>query len=87
MWKVSDGHVWIQYDGGAVTGDPDSLASVSVYAGQPVPLATMAGVYEPTDTADEVGLFLLARHLIPAGTALGTPPEVPAAEYAAGDVY
>lgn len=86
-WKIADGTRWVQDDAGTLTGDPDTLAGMEEYAGLPVELATMAGVYEPTGSDDPVGRYLLARQLLPGGTVTGDEPAVPAAEYDPDVVY
>lgn len=68
-WKVSsesDPARWVQYDGTGWTADPTSDDYMRAGVGQPVPLAPMSETYTPTGAGDEVGLFLLARAVVPA---------------------
>lgn len=84
MWTVSsaDGSRYVKGEhDGKWTADPDTDEAMREGAGQPVPLAPMSELYTPSSPTDPVGLYLLARKLVPGPvTVTGVPPEVPALE-------
>lgn len=82
-WRVSspDGTRYVRHDGTVWTADPDTWLSMRAGAGQPVPVAPMGELYEPSSPTDPVGLYLLARRLVPGPVRVtGEPPAVPELE-------
>jgi hypothetical protein len=66
------------HDGKSVSADPTTTIDVLPFAGRPVPVTPTGPAYQPTSPDDEVGLYLLALHMIPGPhTITGTPPQVP----------
>lgn len=82
MWRMTspDGASWVQHDGTDWDADGVTAQRLTEGAARPVDVAPNAGVYRPTGPGDELGVFLLARAVMPGPVHIaGQPPAVPAA--------